>query len=93
MDILGIIENMSYFKCECCSKTFNPLGFGGGKEMANEYGLELLGQLPIEPELSKHLNSGTIVKNYKNTENYIKLKNVIDQCIFQKEEALKNDYA
>ena len=47
--ILGIVENMSGFICPHCGETHPIFGEGGGKQTAEEYGVELLGQIPIEP--------------------------------------------
>src|SRR5829696_2323341 len=46
--ILGIIENMSGFVCPNCKEVHDIFGSGGGKRIAEENGVELLGQIPIE---------------------------------------------
>jgi ATP-binding protein involved in chromosome partitioning len=46
--ILGIIENMSGFICPNCHEVHDIFGSGGGKRIAEENGVELLGQIPIE---------------------------------------------
>ncbi|HEY9517440.1 MAG TPA: Mrp/NBP35 family ATP-binding protein [Gemmatimonadaceae bacterium] len=45
--VLGIVENMSYFVCDCCGTRTALFGEGGGKELADELKLPLLGQIPI----------------------------------------------
>jgi ATP-binding protein involved in chromosome partitioning len=47
--ILGIVENMSGFVCPDCGSTHPIFGEGGGQRTADENGVELLGQIPIEP--------------------------------------------
>jgi ATP-binding protein involved in chromosome partitioning len=47
--ILGIVENMSGFICPDCGSTHPIFGEGGGQRTADENGVELLGQIPIEP--------------------------------------------
>ena len=47
--ILGIVENMSGFVCPSCGDTHDIFGSGGGARLAAEHGVELLGQIPIEP--------------------------------------------
>ena len=47
--ILGIVENMSGFVCPCCNTVTDIFGSDGGKRTAEKYGVELLGQVPIEP--------------------------------------------
>jgi ATP-binding protein involved in chromosome partitioning len=46
--VLGIIENMSYFQCPDCGNRHHIFGEGGGKRLAEEGKVELLGQIPIE---------------------------------------------
>jgi len=46
--ILGIIENMSAFVCPHCNTVHDIFGSDGGKRTAEQYGVELLGQIPIE---------------------------------------------
>lgn len=48
--VLGVIENMSYFVQE--GKRFTPFGEGGGALLAKEFGIDLLGQIPIDPAIS-----------------------------------------
>lgn len=49
--ILGIIENMSYFVCPNCGESYDIFGTGGGERTAKEFGVELLGQIPIDPAI------------------------------------------
>lgn len=46
--ILGIVENMSGFICPNCNEVHDIFGSGGGKRIADENNVELLGQIPIE---------------------------------------------
>ena len=68
--ILGIVENMSGFICPTCETVHDIFGSGGGKRIADENGVELLGQIPIEaivragsdegvPVVASHPNSVT----------------------------------
>ena len=45
--ILGLIENMSWFQPSDTEKKYFLFGKDGGKELANEYEIELLAQLPL----------------------------------------------
>jgi len=49
--VLGIVENMSYFVCDCCGTRTALFGEGGGKKLAEELGLPLLGEIPLQPEV------------------------------------------
>ena len=46
--ILGLIENMSYFLCPSDNQRYDIFGTGGGKKEAENLGVPLLGQIPID---------------------------------------------
>ena len=48
---IGVIENMSWFVCPHCGEREAIFGEGGGREAAETLGVELLGQVPLEPSL------------------------------------------
>ncbi len=48
--ILGVIENMSYFVCSHCGGRTEIFGHGGGRTIADELGLEFLGEIPIDTD-------------------------------------------
>lgn len=56
--VLGIIENMSTHICTQCGHEEALFGSGGGKRMAEEYGVELLGQLPLDLSIREQTDSG-----------------------------------
>ena len=45
--IMGIVENMSFFKCDSCEKKHFLFGDGGGKALAKKFNTELLAQIPL----------------------------------------------
>jgi len=47
--VLGVIENMAYFACPKCGEKVYPFGEGAVKALAEKYGLDFLGQLPLDP--------------------------------------------
>lgn len=47
-DVIGVVENMSYFKPEDSDQKYFIFGKGGGEELAAQLGTDLLGQLPIQ---------------------------------------------
>ena len=49
--IIGIVENMSYFKCDGCEKRHFLFGSEGGKALARRFGVDLLGQVPLLPSI------------------------------------------
>ena len=48
--ILGIVENMSYFQAPDTGTRYAIFGEGGGRRIADEYGVPLLAQMPLDPE-------------------------------------------
>lgn len=53
IEVLGVIENMSYYIDLDSGKRLDLFGFGGAERICDAWGLELLGQVPIDPRLSK----------------------------------------
>ena len=58
--ILGIVENMSYVECPDCGKKINIFGESKLDEVAKEYGLEILGRMPVNPKLAAACDKGAI---------------------------------
>jgi ATP-binding protein involved in chromosome partitioning len=56
--ILGIVENMSYHRCEKCGHESHIFGSGGAAKMGKDYGTELLGQLPLDESIQQQADSG-----------------------------------
>ena len=46
--ILGVVENMSGYICECCGLSTNLFGKGGGEAMSVDFGATFLGGVPID---------------------------------------------
>src|SRR3954453_4222375 len=55
--VAGVIENMSSFTCEH-GHTYELFGSGGGAALADEIGVELLGQVPLEPAVAAGGDAG-----------------------------------
>ena len=56
--ILGIFENMSWFECDDCGKRHHVFAAGGGARVAEEYGAELLGAVPLDPSIREQSDAG-----------------------------------
>jgi len=56
--ILGIIENMSYFRCGKCGTDHDIFGRGGGKDAAERLGVPFLGEIPIDTALREGSDTG-----------------------------------
>jgi len=46
--VLGIVENMSYFRCPSDGQRYDIFGSGGGQREADRLGVPLLGEVPID---------------------------------------------
>lgn len=67
--LLGIVENMSYFKCDNCGKIHYLFGKSMVDELAKEVSSEVLGRIPFDPELVSSGDRGEIfVLKYKEKE-------------------------
>lgn len=58
--VLGIIENMSYVKCPDCGKQIKVFGESHIDEIAAENGIEVLGKIPMIPEIAALCDAGNI---------------------------------
>jgi ATP-binding protein involved in chromosome partitioning len=59
MRVAGVIENMSHLVCSCCGEITRPFGEGGGQRLADELGVPLLGQVPLDEPLRVASDGGT----------------------------------
>ena len=60
ISVLGIIENMSYFKCPDCNKKLYVFGKGKTDEVAKNYGTEKLLEIPIDEDIRTLVDAGKI---------------------------------
>ena len=58
--ILGLVENMSYATCPDCGARLEVFGPSQAAYTATELGVPLLGQIPLDPALSRHCDLGRI---------------------------------
>lgn len=63
LEILGVIENMSGFVCPYCSECTNVFSSGGGLVMAQQFGVEFLGKVPIDPAFNMMIESQSSAKD------------------------------
>jgi len=64
-EIIGLVENMSYLDCPQCGKRINVFGCSQGEIFSNQLGIDFLGSVPIDPEISLKSDSGQI-EDYSN---------------------------
>ena len=48
VEVLGIVENMSYFQCPNCNHRTDIFSHGGGSATAAKYGVPFLGEVPLD---------------------------------------------
>ncbi|HWG91763.1 MAG TPA: Mrp/NBP35 family ATP-binding protein [Candidatus Thermoplasmatota archaeon] len=58
LKVLGVVENMGTFCCPHCKQETDIFGRGGGEEISKEYGVKLLGQIPLDPRVVMAGNQG-----------------------------------
>lgn len=57
--VLGLVENMAVHVCSNCGHAEHVFGEGGGQRMAAQYGVPLLGSLPLEIGIREQGDAGT----------------------------------
>ncbi|KAL8767926.1 MAG: hypothetical protein Q9209_005714 [Squamulea sp. 1 TL-2023] len=75
--VLGVVENMSGYVCECCGKESNLFGKGGGEVMAKEFDVRFLGGVPVDGQWGSLVEEGKrprydgeVVKDYTDDDEF-----------------------
>ncbi len=77
-NVLGIIENMSGFDCPHCGKHIDLYPPGGAEKAANDFNVELLGQVPFEIEVGVQGDRGLpFVVKYPDSESAKEFKKIV----------------
>lgn len=58
--ILGVVENMSYLECPDCGKHIHVFGESHVEQAAQENGLKILAQIPIDPKIAQMVDGGRV---------------------------------
>ncbi|MDD4803026.1 MAG: P-loop NTPase [Syntrophomonas sp.] len=58
--IVGLVENMSYFKCSDCGREHKIFGDGHIEQIAEKFGIKVLAKLPIDPGIADACDQGLI---------------------------------
>ena len=56
--VLGVVENMSLYRCRGCGETVSLFGQGGGARLAERCEVALLGELPLDPAVGAGVDAG-----------------------------------
>ena len=58
--VLGLVENMSYAICPDCGKHINIFGDSHIEKVADDFGYDLMGRIPMDPKLAALVDRGMI---------------------------------
>lgn len=58
VDLVGMVENMSYFVCPHCQHEVDIFSKGGAEKTAAQFNVEFLGTIPLDPDIRKAGDSG-----------------------------------
>src|ERR1700761_6127220 len=58
VEVLGLVENMSHFTCPHCHQVIDIFSRGGAERLAQQFGLEFLSSLELDPSIRKGGDSG-----------------------------------
>ena len=61
LDVLGVVENMSWFVAPDTGARYEIFSGGGGRTLADELGVPLLGQIPLESDVARAGDDGVPV--------------------------------
>ena len=56
--VIGVVENMSFFVCPHCNEQSEIFVRGGGSRLADEVGVPLLGQIPLQATMAEDADAG-----------------------------------
>ncbi len=58
VDLVGMVENMSYFVCPHCSHEIDIFSRGGAEKTASQFGVAFLGNVQLDPDIRKAGDTG-----------------------------------
>lgn len=81
--ILGIVENMSYFTpSDQPDRKYHIFGHGGGKRVADELGVDFLGEVPIDPRIAEDGDLGKpIVESQPDSPSSLEFKRIAGEVV------------
>lgn len=75
IDVIGVVENMSYIKCEKCGEKINVFSKKSAQEHAEHLGVPLLAEMPINLDLVESMENGTVEEFLAKSDEYEELIN------------------
>ncbi len=58
--VIGLVENMAYYKCDECGKEHHIFGEPQAERVASKYQIEAVAQLPIDPQYAALVDAGKV---------------------------------
>jgi ATP-binding protein involved in chromosome partitioning len=58
VDLVGMVENMSYFVCPHCNHEIDIFSRGGAEKTAGQFGVAFLGNVQLDPDIRKAGDAG-----------------------------------
>lgn len=58
--VLGLVENMSYFKCPDCGKEIKIFGESNMEKIAKKHNISLTARIPIDPQIAALVDAGKV---------------------------------
>ena len=80
LKVIGIVENMSGFKCPHCSEVVSIVGIECGKNAAKEFNIPFLGAIPLNPEIVPLADAGKPVVSVE-SESKEAFQNVVENIL------------
>ncbi len=85
--VLGIIENMSGFKCPHCGEPIDLFKIGGGEKAAHALNVPFLGRIPIDPKIVETGDDGKpYITDFANTEAGKAMNEIVNNIIKRTEQ-------
>ncbi|WP_434306219.1 Mrp/NBP35 family ATP-binding protein [Clostridium botulinum] len=75
IEVLGVVENMSYIKCGSCGEKLNVFSKKSAEEQAEYLNIPLIADMPIDLDLSEEMEKGEVETFIINNEEYAQLYN------------------
>ncbi len=89
MPVIGIVENMSGFKCPYCGKNIDLFKTGGGLKASKDFNIPFLGKIPIDPQIVETGDSGKTFaiksENPDTAKSFKKIVENIEEIVNKKE--------
>jgi ATP-binding protein involved in chromosome partitioning len=80
--VIGVVENMSFFVCPHCNEQSEIFVHGGGSRLADEVGVPLLGQIPLQAAMAEDADAGKpVVLERPDSPAAVALRSVTDEVL------------